>query len=128
MSLLQREVERLSQALLKAQEAESLLKEKSTSLNQGLQEAAAAHSSTQSRLVALQKTLSLAEQDKRLLQVSETEGDKKKPETMWMKSERLCDDYSVPQRNDWMKSGCHLLTRGGTWPPSLSACKACRAS
>lgn len=73
MSILQREVERLSQALLKAQEGESLLKEKSTSLNQSLQEVAAAHSSTQTRLAALQKSLSTAEQDKRHLQVSETE-------------------------------------------------------
>ena len=77
MSLLQREVERLSQALLKAQEAESLLKEKSASLNQSLQEATATHSSTQGRLVALQKTLCVAEQDKRLLQVSEIEGEEK---------------------------------------------------
>lgn len=70
VSLLQREVERLSQALLTAQEGESLLKEKSASLNQSLQEVAAAHSSTQSRLAALQKTLTVAEQDKRLQQVS----------------------------------------------------------
>lgn len=72
VSLLQREVERLNQALLKAQEGESLLKEKSTCLNQSLQEAAATHSSTQSRLAALQKTLTLAEQDKRLQQVSDS--------------------------------------------------------
>ena len=70
VSLLQREVERLSQALLRAQEGESALKEKTASLSQTLQEAAAAHSGTQSRLVALQKTLSLVEQDKKLLQVS----------------------------------------------------------
>lgn len=69
MSLLHREVERLSQALLKSQEGESLLKEKTTSLSQLLQEAAAVHSSTQARLAALQKTLSIVEQDKRLLQV-----------------------------------------------------------
>lgn len=76
MSLLQREVERLSQALLKAQEGENSLKEKTTSLKKSLQEASAAHSCTQSRLAALQKTLSAAEQDKRLLQVSGTGGQK----------------------------------------------------
>lgn len=71
MSQLQREVERLSQALLKTQEGECVLREKTTSLNQSLQEAATAHSSAQSRLAALQKTLTVAEQDKRLQQVSE---------------------------------------------------------
>ena len=76
-SLLQREVERLSQALLRAQEGESVLKETVSSLRKSLQEAAAAHSSTQSRLAALQKMLSAAEQDKRLLQVSETGKGKK---------------------------------------------------
>lgn len=81
MSLLQREVERLSQALLKAQEGESFLKEKTSSLKNSLQEAAASHSGTQSRLAALQKALSVAEQDKRLLQVRQTEG-KKSPRTM----------------------------------------------
>lgn len=85
MSLLQREVERLSQALLKAQEGESVLKEKTSSLKKSLQEATASHGSTQSRLAALQKTLSVAEQDKRLLQVSEAEG-KKKQWTMWTKT------------------------------------------
>lgn len=73
-SLLQREMERLSQALFKAQENESLLREKTSSLKKSIQEAAASHSSTQSRLAALQKMLSEAEQDKRLLQVSKTEG------------------------------------------------------
>lgn len=76
MSLLQREVERLSQALLKTQEGESLLREKATSLNQSLQEAASAHSSSQSRLAALQKTLTVAEQDKRLQQVREMDENK----------------------------------------------------
>lgn len=70
VSLLQTEVDRLSQALLKAQEGEAALKQKVTTLSQSLQEAAADHSSTQTRLTALQKTLSLVEQDKRLLQVS----------------------------------------------------------
>lgn len=69
VSQLQREVDRLSQAVLKAQEGESVLKEKATSLSQTLQEVTDSHSSTQSRLLALQKTLSSAEQDKRLLQV-----------------------------------------------------------
>lgn len=73
-SLLQREVERLSQALFKAQENESLLREKAMSLKKSIQEAAASHNNTQSRVTALQKVLSEAEQDKRLLQVSKTEG------------------------------------------------------
>lgn len=73
VSLLQREVERLSQALVKAQESESLLKEKTLSLNHSLQEATAAHSSTQSGLAALQKTLSVTEQEKNLLQVCKGE-------------------------------------------------------
>lgn len=73
-SLLQREVERLSQALRAVQEDESLLREKTSSLKKSLQEAAASHSSTQSRLAALQKMLTEAEQDKRLLQVSEMDG------------------------------------------------------
>lgn len=74
MSLLQRDVERLSQALLKAQDGESFLREKTSSLKKSLQEAEASHSSTQSCLASVQKMLSVAEQDKRLLQVSETEG------------------------------------------------------
>lgn len=73
MALLQREVEMLSQALLKSQEGETLLREKITSLNQTIQEAAALQSSTQGRMAALQKTLSMAEQDRRLLQVRERE-------------------------------------------------------
>ena len=81
VSSLQREVDRLNQALLKAQEGESALKQKVTSFNQTLQEVAAAHSSTQSRLVALQKTLNVAEQDKRLLQVSELEVETKTKQT-----------------------------------------------
>lgn len=77
VSLLQREVERLSQALVKAQESESLLKEKTLSLNHSLQESTAAHSSTQSGLAALQKTLSVTEQEKNLLQVCKGEKDDK---------------------------------------------------
>uniref|UniRef100_A0A8C7KRB4 Rootletin-like n=1 Tax=Oncorhynchus kisutch TaxID=8019 RepID=A0A8C7KRB4_ONCKI len=65
---LQREVDRLSQALSKAQEGEVCLREKNQSLSQSLQEATVAHSATQGRLVALQKTLGLAEQDRRHLQ------------------------------------------------------------
>lgn len=61
----------LSQTLLKSQEGETLLREKITSLNQTIQEAAALQSSTQGRMAALQKTLSMAEQDRRLLQVRE---------------------------------------------------------
>lgn len=75
MSLLHREVDRLNQALLKAQEGEAALKQKVTTLSQSLQEVAASHSGTQTRLAALQKTLSLAEQDKRLLQVSVSRGE-----------------------------------------------------
>lgn len=73
MSLLQREVERLNQALLKSREDEALLKEKASALKKSLQEAVASHSSTQSRLAALQKTLTEAEQARMLLQVTETE-------------------------------------------------------
>uniref|UniRef100_A0A8C8DBX3 Rootletin-like coiled-coil domain-containing protein n=1 Tax=Oncorhynchus tshawytscha TaxID=74940 RepID=A0A8C8DBX3_ONCTS len=65
---LQREVDRLSQALSKAQEGEVCLREKNQSLSQSLQEATVAHTATQGRLVALQKTLGLAEQDRRHLQ------------------------------------------------------------
>lgn len=61
----------LSQTLLKSQEGETLLREKITSLNQTIQEAAALQSSTQGRMAALQKTLSMAEQDRKLLQVRE---------------------------------------------------------
>lgn len=70
MSLLQREVERLSHALLKSQEDESVLQEKMSSLRERLQEAAASHSGHQSRLAALQKMLTESERDKRLVQVS----------------------------------------------------------
>lgn len=66
---LQREVDRLSQALSKVHEGEACLREKTQNLSQSLQEATAAHSATQGRLVALQKTLGLAEQDRRHLQV-----------------------------------------------------------
>lgn len=76
-SLLQREVERLSHALLKSQEDESVLKEKMSSLRKSLQEAAASHSGQQSRLAALQKMLTEAERDKQLLQVSETRAEHK---------------------------------------------------
>ena len=69
MAGLQREAERLGQALLKVQEGEVLLKERNQSLSQSLQEASAAHSATQGRLVALQKSLSTSEQEKRQLQV-----------------------------------------------------------
>lgn len=64
-------MERLSHALLKAQEDESVLKEKMSSFRKSLQEAAASQSGHQSRLAALQKMLTEAERDKQLLQVSE---------------------------------------------------------
>lgn len=67
-------MERLSHALLKAQEDESVLKEKMSSLRKSLQEAAASQSGHQSRLAALQKILTESERDKQLLQVSETGG------------------------------------------------------
>lgn len=73
VSVLQREVDKLSQALLKAQENESLLKERTASLNMSLNEATTAHSSSQSRLAALQKSLTVSEQEKQQLQVSDTE-------------------------------------------------------
>jgi chromosome segregation ATPase len=66
---LQREVERLNQALLKVQEGEGLLKERNQSLSQSLQEVSVSHSATQGRLVTLQKSLSTSEQEKRQLQV-----------------------------------------------------------
>lgn len=75
MSLLQREVERLSHALLKSQEDESVLQEKMSSLRKSLQEAAASQSGHQSRLAALQKMLTESERDKRLVQVSENNSD-----------------------------------------------------
>lgn len=67
-------MERLSHALFKAQEDESVLKEKTSSLRKSLQEAVASQSGHQSRLAALQKMLTEAERDKQLLQVSETGG------------------------------------------------------
>ena len=70
MSALQREVERLTQLLAKALEGESSQRERVQSLAQSLQEATAAHSATQGRLSTLQKTLGLAEQERRQLQVS----------------------------------------------------------
>lgn len=69
VSQLQREVDRLNEIVLKAQEGESALKEKAASLSQTLQEVTASHSGMQSRLLALQKTVLSTEQDKRLLQV-----------------------------------------------------------
>lgn len=58
------------------------------SLKKSIQEAAASHNSTQSRLTALQKVLSEAEQDKRLLQVSKTEGKQGCEHSWW--SVRWC--------------------------------------
>lgn len=72
VSLLQREVERLTQTLLRAQEGDATLREKAVSLSQTLQEVTASHSGTQSRLLSLQKALSSSEQDKRRLQVCES--------------------------------------------------------
>ena len=69
VSSLLREVEKLSQALSKAQEGESSLREKNQTLSQSLQEATAAHSATQGRLAVVQKSQCLAEQDRRQLQV-----------------------------------------------------------
>lgn len=69
-SVLHREVERLSLTLLKAQEDQSSLKEKTASLRKSLQEVTASNSSAESRLAALHKTLSEAERVRRALQVS----------------------------------------------------------
>lgn len=69
VSVLQKEADRLNQALLRCQEAESAVREKAVSLSQTLQEVTASHSDTQTRLLALQKALSSSEQDRRLLQV-----------------------------------------------------------
>ena len=104
VALLQRDVERLSQALLKAQESESSLKEKVTSLNQSLQEVAAAHSSTETRRAALQKSLSVSEQDKRPLQVSET----KTKTSSGQKLNGVVSDhyYYMSIRNGSMNPGC----------------------
>lgn len=70
MPSLQREVERLSQLLAKAQEGESGQRERVQSLALSLQEATSAHSATQGRLSTVQKSLGLAEQERRQLQVS----------------------------------------------------------
>ena len=89
VTLLQREVERLNHALVKAQESESFLKERNQCLNQNLQEVSGAHSSTQGRQATLQKSLNVAEQDRRQLQVGEKESgvgrciSLKKPLLIW---------------------------------------------
>lgn len=70
ISSLQREVDRLTALLSKAQDGESVQKERALALSQSLQEATAAHSATQGRLAALQKTLGQAESERRQLQVS----------------------------------------------------------
>lgn len=70
VSSLQREVDRLTASLSKAQDGESVQKERALALSQSLQEAVAAHSATQGRLAALQKTLGQAESERRQLQVS----------------------------------------------------------
>ena len=69
MSQLQREVDRLTQSLLRAQESECLLKERAASLNLSISEATAAQSSSQSRLALLQKSLTTSELEKQQLQV-----------------------------------------------------------
>lgn len=75
ISSLQREVDRLTLLLSKAQEAETVQKERALALSQDLQEATAAHSVTQGRLGALQKTLGQTENERRQLQVSrQTDG------------------------------------------------------
>lgn len=69
LASLQREVERLTAVLSKAQDGESVHKERVLALSQSLQEATAAHSATQGRLSTLQKTLGQAETERRQLQV-----------------------------------------------------------
>lgn len=70
ISSLQREVDRLTALLSKAQDGESVQKERALAFSQSLQEVTAAHSATQGRLAALQKTLGQAESERRQLQVS----------------------------------------------------------
>lgn len=66
---LQKEVDRLTALLSRAQDAECVQREKVQSVSHSLQEATSAHSTTQGRLCTLQKNLSTSEQDRRLLQV-----------------------------------------------------------
>uniref|UniRef100_A0A8B9RJA6 Ciliary rootlet coiled-coil, rootletin n=1 Tax=Astyanax mexicanus TaxID=7994 RepID=A0A8B9RJA6_ASTMX len=69
VAALQREMDRLTAVLCKVQDAECVQREKAQTVSLTLQETAAAHSATQGRLATLQKSLSTAEQDRRLLQV-----------------------------------------------------------
>lgn len=122
MSVLQREVERLSHALLKAEEEESVLKEKMSSLRMSLQEAAASQSAQQSRLAALQKMLAEAERDRRLLQVSQA-GEEPQPCRLETRGR-----VSVPTRSNWRRLVRQRQRGRGARLPSLSVSKAYRAS
>lgn len=69
---LQREVQRLSFALSRAQDGERQLQEKSQGLSQALGDAAAGRGNLQDDVNKLQGALTAAEQDRRVLQVTDT--------------------------------------------------------
>lgn len=142
-SALHREVDRLSVALLKAQEDQSSLKEKTASLRKSLQEVTASNSSAEGRLTALHKTLSEAERVRRALQVSggghlggdgdgggvDVGGGEDENGGGVAKLQGECDDVSVPPtRNRWTRLGRQPLTAGGWRRPSVSEWRACRAT
>lgn len=72
VSSLQREVDRVSSLLSKAQDLESVQRDRAQTLSQSLQDSNAAHSATQGRLATLQKNLTLTEQERKQLQVRHT--------------------------------------------------------
>lgn len=69
VSSLQREVDRVSSLLSKAQDVESVQRDRIQSLSQSLQDSNAAHSVNQGRLATLQKNLTHTEQERKQLQV-----------------------------------------------------------
>lgn len=125
-SALHREVERLSVALLKAQEEQSSLKEKTASLRKSLQEATSSSSSAEGRLATLHKTLSEAERVRRALQVSGGEDENAGGVS---KLQGQCNNVSVPPtRSRWTRLGRQPLTPGGRRRPSASEWRACRVT
>lgn len=123
-SALHREVERLSVDLLKAQEEQVALKEKTTSLKRSLQETTASNSSTESRLAALHKTLSEAERLRRALQVSRTSAGGGETKV----GVNQCNRVSSPIRSRWTRLGRRPQTPGGRRRLSLSGWRVCRAT
>lgn len=122
-SVLQREVERLSLALLKVQEDESSLKEKTSSLRKSLQEATASHSSAEGRLAGLHKTLSEAERARRALQVS------LRVVAVALKCCRASVTVApCPCRDRRTRLGRQPPRPGGWRRPSASAWRACRVT